>query len=141
MATKADFTEDEWQTLAWAVADAQHYAAESHRGFLESFREANAAERFAAEQEEAAASALMRALAADVGLARDPELKARPKDFGDIAIRRLQEAIALIQAKAPDELDGFREIVAGLAQATVGAAGGVDTAESDALAKIRTALG
>ena len=46
MATKSDFTAEEWQILTWAVADAQRYVSVAHRGFLESFREAGAAEEF-----------------------------------------------------------------------------------------------
>lgn len=141
MATKSDFTAEEWQILTWAVADAQRYVSDAHRGFLESFREAGAAEEFVDAVLLDPEAGLMRELAGDVGIARDPELKARPKAVAEVATARLREAVAILQAKAPEEMSGYGEMVLGLAKSTGAAVGGVSAEEADALADIAAALG
>ena len=141
MATKSDFTAEEWQVLAWAAADAQRYVSRSHRGFLESFREAGAAEEFVDAMVQNPDAGLMGELIQDVGIARDPELKDRPKAVAEVATARLREAVAILRTKAPEELSGYVEMVLGLAKATGAAVGGVSAEEAEALAGIAAALG
>lgn len=43
--------------------------------------------------------------------------------------------------KAPDEADGYRGFVLDVAESVAAAAGGGETAESETIAKIRSALG
>ena len=40
MATKADFTEAEWQTLEWAVSDTMTYLSLADPGVWDTFKEA-----------------------------------------------------------------------------------------------------
>ena len=48
MATKADLTEVEWQTLQWAVADTMAYLSMADPGFWEMFKEASGAAKYVA---------------------------------------------------------------------------------------------
>jgi hypothetical protein len=49
MATKADFTADEWSVLQFAVNDAIAYTSLADPGFWSSFSEASAAAKYLAE--------------------------------------------------------------------------------------------
>ena len=63
MATKADFTEDEWKALQRGVTGAGALVSVSDRDFTDSFGEASALAKHLAEQQKTGASELMREIA------------------------------------------------------------------------------
>ena len=52
----------------------------------------------------------------------------------------LRVAKQALEAKAPEELDAYRELVLDVAQSVAGAAAGGDGAEQQAIEKVRSAV-
>ena len=140
MATKADFTAEEWQTLQLAVSDTMAYLAMADRGFWDSFKEASGAARFVADAKTNSTSLLVRDLAGDIKAKRDKQISENPTDMAGEVVERVGEAKAIVAAKAPDELEAFRAYLLGLAEATAEAVGGVAETEAAAIDKIRAVL-
>ena len=78
MASKADFTEVEWQTLRWAVTDTMTYLSMADSGFWDMFKEANAAAHYIVAAKQTSESVLVRELAADIRTKRDKEVTGKP---------------------------------------------------------------
>ena len=141
MATKADFTPEEWEVLQWAVADTMAYVSLADPGMWDSFKEASGAARYIADAKANSASLLVRDLAGNLRAGRDKEVTANPADMAGEVAERLAEASRLITEKAADELDAFKEFILGVAQATAEAKKGVGDNEQAAIETIRAALG
>jgi len=141
MATKASFTQEEWRTLQWAVTDTMTYLSMADPGFWDMFKEANAAAHYIAAARQTSPSALVRELAADIKTKRDKELSGNPTDMSGEVVERVGEAIAIVAGKAPEDLDGFKAFVVGVAKATAEAAKGTGPTEAQAIAKLEAALG
>ncbi len=141
MATKASFTQEEWRTLQWAVTDTMTYLSMADPGFWDMFKEANAAARYIAAAKQTSPSALVRELAADIKTKRDKELSGNPTDMSGEVVERVGEAVAIVAGKAPEDLDGFKIFVVGVAKATAEAAKGTGPTEAQAIAKLEAALG
>ena len=141
MATKTDFTADEWQTLRWAVTDTMMYLSMADPGFWDMFKEANAAAHYMAAAKQTSESALVRELAADVKAKRDKEVSGNPTDVSGEVIERVNEAVKIVSGKAPEDLEGFKTFIIGVAKATAEAAKGTATTEAQAIAKLEAALG
>ena len=134
MAGKTDFTEDEWKNLQQGVTGAGMLVSAAHRDFTDSFGEASAvAKQLAAHRE--SESQLVRELSGTHGLV------ASPKEVVEGTINALGAAVAVLGAKAPDELDAYRGLVLDVATAVAEAKGGVKDEETAAIAKITQALG
>ena len=77
MATRADFTEDEWEALRKGVSGAGLLASVADRDFTDTFGEVGALGKFLAGQQVASSSALVRDLthggAAGFGLTASPD--------------------------------------------------------------------
>ena len=141
MATKAAYSEDEWQILQWAVTGTMSYVAWSDPGFWDSFKEASGAARYIATQRDSSPSELVRDLAGDFKIKKDKEVSVNPADFAGGVLERIAEATALVTAKDAEDVPAFRDFILGLAQVTAEATDGVVANESDAISKIRGALG
>jgi len=141
VATKADFTEEEWQVLQWAAMNTIAYLSMSDKGFWDTFKEASGAAKYIADAKANSASLLVRDLAGDVRTKRDKEATSNPAVMGDEVAERVAEASALVAEKAPDEFGAFREFILGIAKATAQAAEGVSEPEAGAMEKIEAALG
>jgi hypothetical protein len=138
VATKADFTEEEWKTMQRGVTGAGMVVSVSDPDFTDSFGEAGALANYLAEQQNSG-SVLIRDLAHVHGTG-----------FGFTASREkaetetldaLRSAAATLQAKASDELTAYQELVIGVAEHVAGAKTGVKPSETDAITKIKEALG
>ena len=139
MAKKSDFTEQEWEALQKGVVGAGLLVSLSDRSFFDTFKEAGALAKHAAQAKQSSSSELIREIA-DVrgggfGLTSSPEKIEQETSAA------LQAAKATLQAKAPDELEAYRQFVLDVAQSVADAAGGGETTESGAVEKIRSALG
>ena len=138
MAGKTDFTEDEWKNLQRGVTGAGLLVSTAHRDFTDTFAEASAvAKQLAAHRE--SDSQLVRDLSGTHGTGFG--LVASPKEVVEGTMNALGEAMAVLGAKAPDELDAYRGLVLDVATAVAEAKGGVKDEETAAIAKITQALG
>ena len=139
MATKADFTEQEWDALRKGISGAGMLVSLSDRDFTDTFGEVGALGKYLAGQQVAAASPLVRELthgSTGFGLTASPE-KVRAETMAAI-----QAAVAALEAKAPDELEAYRALVLGAADVVAQAkGGGVAGVEQSMIDEIRTALG
>jgi hypothetical protein len=139
MATKADFTEDEWKALQKGVTGAGMLVSVSDRDFTDSFGEASAIAKYLGRQREEGASELMKELAHAKGTGfgltdSQQEVEAETLDA-------LRSSVAALTTKAPDELDAYRELVVGVATSVGEAKGGLTEVETATIAKLEEALG
>jgi hypothetical protein len=141
MATKTDLTPDEWQTLRWAVTDTMTYISMADPGFWDMFKEANAAAHYMAAAKQTSESDLVRQLAADIKTKRDKEVSGNPTDVSGEVLDRVNEAVTIVSGKAPEDLQGFKAFIIGVAKATAEAAKGTGSTEAQAIAKLEAALG
>ena len=139
MATKADFTEDEWKAMESGVAGAGTYVATVDRGFFDTFKEASALAHHLRDAHERSDSALIRELA--TGHDRPFGLTASPDEMERSTVAALETAVAALTAKAPEELPAYKGLVLDVAQSVAEAAKGVSPQENSALDRIRAALG
>ena len=56
-------------------------------------------------------------------------------------IERVNDAVKIISGKAPEDLEGFKAFIIGVAKATAEAAKGTGPTEAEAIAKLEAALG
>jgi len=138
MATKADFTEAEWQTLEKGVTGAGMMVSLADPHLFDSFKEVGALAGYLNEARQKSSSTLIR----DLATARTTGFGfgSSPQAVETEALEALRGAMALLQAKAPDESWAYSELVLGLSQSVANAVSGVVPAESAAIDKIRAAL-
>jgi hypothetical protein len=139
MATKADFTEDEWKTMQKGVTGAGMLVSVGDRDFTDSFGEVSALAKQLAEQREQNESQFIRELTAMRGTGFG--LTASQQEVQAETIAALGSAIATLTAKAPEEVDAYRRLVLATTQAVAEAKGEVAPGETVAIATIREALG
>lgn len=139
MASKTDFTEDEWTAMQKGVVGAGMLVSISDRDFTDTFGEVGALAKYLADQHEHGSSPLVRELA-----------ETRHTGFGITTsadkveaetLDSLRAAVAALAAKAPDELEGYRQLVLGVADHVANAKGGLAPAETAAIEKVRDAVG
>jgi hypothetical protein len=139
MAGKADFSEQEWESLQKGVVGAGLLVSLSDRSFFDTFKEAGALGKHVAEAKRSGSSELVRELAdihgTGFGLTTSPDTVEKE------TLEALRSAKATLESKAPDELESYRQLVDDVARSVAEAAGGGEAAESGALEKIRSALG
>ncbi|MDX6401015.1 MAG: hypothetical protein QOF27_1621 [Gaiellaceae bacterium] len=139
MAKKEDFTEQEWESLQKGVVGAGLLVSLSDRSFFDTFKEAGALGKHVAKAKQSSQSELIRELA-DVhgtgfGVTSSPDVVERE------TLDALQAAKRALEAKAPDELEPYREFVLEIARSVSEAAGGGEIAESAAIEKVTSAIG
>ena len=78
---------------------------------------------------------------APTGHERPFGLTASPQEIESSTIAAIQQAVATLNAKAPDELPAYRQLVLDVAESVAEAAKGVSPQENSALERIRDALG
>jgi hypothetical protein len=163
VATKMDFTPDEWKTLLESVMMAGiAVTAADPRGLWGSLKESVAnARAIMAAKHDPEATGLIRALAGEFetsegrAAARDglsSQLSGkRPSEIVAQSIKVIKEAAALVNAKAPEDADSFKSWLQHISEAVAAAAmeggflgfGGVRVSESEkaTLAEISASLG
>jgi hypothetical protein len=139
MATRADFTDDEWKTLRKGVTGAGVLVSVSDRDFTDSFGEASALAKALAAHRDDASSEIVRELAKTRGTGFG--LTSSPTEVETETLASLRTAGEILAAKAPDEAASYRQLVLGVAEAVAEAKSGVEPNETAALDKIRDALG
>jgi len=139
MASKADFTEAEWEAMQKGISGAGVLVAISDPGFFDTFKEANALAKHLAAAHAQSDSALVRELATVHG---NPfGMTAKPAEIEQGTVDSLHAAVAALEAKAPDDLPAYRALVLDVAQSVAEAAKGVAPSETSALDKVKEAVG
>ena len=139
MATKTDFTEEEWETLQKGVTGAGFWMTIADRGFFDTFKEAGALTKHLAEARKSSESTLVRDLGATKGTGFG--WKTSPDEVEKETTAALGSAVQILEAKAPDELPAYRAFVLEVAESVGQAAEGGEAAEAGTLEKIRAAVG
>lgn len=139
MATRTDFTDEEWAALEKGIMGSGLLVSLADRGFFETFKEAGAIAKHLQEAQRTSTSPLVQELAhvkhSGFGMTDRPDTVERE------TMDALSSAVATLNAKAPDELDAYRSLVVDVAESVAEAAGGVDPKETEAVGKIKAALG
>jgi hypothetical protein len=146
MTGRADFSEEEWDTIAEGPTTAGLIVSTAERGG--SFREALAmAKAYAEARQEHGASQLLDEIVSsrpevDRGGARSPE------QLQESGLRRIRDAIGILQRKAiPEELEDYRRFVVSLANRVAaakvekGESSAGEDPEAAAISQIEAALG
>ena len=141
MATRADFTEEEWQALQEGINGAGMFVALVDRGFFDSFKEANALAHHLREAHERSDSVLIRDLVTGRGRDRPFGMTASPQEIEQSTVATLQQAVTVLEAKSPEDLPAYRQLVLDVAQSVAESAKDVSPQENQALDRIRSALG
>jgi hypothetical protein len=140
MTSRAQFTDDEWHTLQWAVTDTMTYVSMADHGFWDTFREASAAAKFMAQAKSSTGSPLVHDLAGDIKLGHDKAVTHDVADMAGEVAARVRQATDLVAAKAPGDLEAFKAFILGVAQTTAEATKGVGQHEATAIETLRAAL-
>jgi hypothetical protein len=139
MATRADFTDEEWKAMQSGITGAGTFVALADRSFFDSFKEANALAHHLRAAHDNSDSVLIRDLA--TGHERPFGLTASPEEIEQSTVAALEQAVATLTSKAPEELAAYRQLVLEVAESVAAAAKGVSPEENSALERVRTALG
>jgi hypothetical protein len=139
MATKADFTAEEWKAMQEGITGAGMFVALVDRGFFDSFKEASALSHHLREAHQHSDSVLVRDLA--TGHDRPFGMTASPDEVEQSTVATLEQAVAALEGKSPEDLPAYRQLVLEVAESVAEAAKGVSPQENLALDRIRAALG
>jgi hypothetical protein len=139
MASRPDFTDEEWKAMAAGVTGAGMYVATADPGFFDNFKEANALAQRLRTAHEHDESLLIRELAAEHE--RPFGVTSSPAEIEQATVEALQHGIAALEAKSPADLPAYRALVLEVAESVAAAAKGVSPKENAALDRIRAALG
>lgn len=139
MATRADFSDDEWKTLQRGLTGAGMLVSMSDRDLSDSFGEAGAMGKYLSGQQMAGSSELIRAIAKTKGTGFG--LGTPPDKLLTETLAALRSSVELLGAKAPEEVEGYRALVLGLSGAVAEAKHGTSAVEAQAEDRIREALG
>jgi hypothetical protein len=132
-------TEQEIETLRRGATGAGMLVSVSDRSFFDSFKEAGALAKHLVAARGNSQSSLLQRVAEGHGLGFG--VTTNPSEVESGTIEALQEAVQLLEQKAPEELAAYRAFVLDLARSVAAAAPGGDEAEGAAIAKIEAALG
>jgi hypothetical protein len=139
MATKADFTEEEWKAMQEGITGAGMYVAIIDRGFFDSFKEASALAHHLREAQQHSDSVLIRDLA--TGHDKPFGMTASQQEIEQTTEATLKQAVSILEAKSPEDVAAYKQLVLDVAQSVAEAAKGVSDQENQALDHIRAALG
>jgi hypothetical protein len=138
MASKTDFTEQEWDQLRKGATGTGLLVSVSDRSFFDSFKEAGSLAKHLVGGR-SGESDLIRELSSERGTGFG--VSSSPQEIESETLDALRSAVATLQAKAPDEVEAYKTFVLELAEKVGKAAGGGDEVEATAVEKIRSALG
>jgi hypothetical protein len=138
MASKADFTEAEWQTLEKGLIGAAMLVATADASFFDTFKEMGTLASHMAEARQKSTSQLVRDLGAThtTGFG----MGTSPTDLEAGTLEALRSALALLDSKAADESQAYSAFVMELSESVAQAVSGVSASENTALEKIKGAL-
>src|SRR5438034_5670627 len=139
MASKADFTEEEGETMRKGVAGAGMLVSVGDRDFTGTFGEAGALAKPLGQEREAGGSEFIRELAA--GRPAGFGLTASAQEVEAGTLEALRSTTAILAAKAPDEAESYRQLALDVADAVANAKGGIKRGGTAAIDKMKEAVG
>lgn len=126
-------TDEERRVLKTAAYGAVFMVSSAEPGFFSMLRES-----FAASGALAGTTGLVREVLAG---GEQPQLPRQPPEAVEAAVLPLlRRSVTVLRAKAPDDLDNYRETVLSAARRVAAATRGVQPSEAAAIAKIEAAL-
>jgi hypothetical protein len=135
MAGKAEFTEQEWETLQKGVTGSALLVAVADRGFFDSFKEIGALSKHLTEARKNSETQLIQELAAVRGTGFG--LTTSPQEVESGTTEALRSAVNMLQTKAPEDVQAYGDFVIDVAQSVAAAADDVGATETDALENIK----
>ena len=120
------------------IMGAGMFVATVDPGLFDTFKEARALAKHMRAAHERSSSALVRDLA--TGHDRPFGATASPAEVEQSTVAALQQGIAALEAKSPEDLAAYRELVVDVAESVAAAAKGVSPRENHALERIRAAI-
>jgi hypothetical protein len=138
MAGKADFTEQEWETLQKGVTGSAMWVSLADRSFFDTFKEVGAMSKYLSQAREKSTSPLIRELAEVRGTGFG--LTTNPDELEKGTTEALSSATDTLRAKAPDEIGAYRAFVIEVATAVGDAAKDIGAKETGAIDRIKAAL-
>ncbi len=138
MASKADFTEQEWEQLRKGVTGAGLLVSLADRSFFDTFKEAGTMAKHLGQARGSSDSELIRELAQGGGTGFG--LTASPDEIESDTLNSLRSAATTLEEKAPHEVEAYRSFVLEVARSVSDAAGGGEEREAEAIAKIEAAV-
>jgi hypothetical protein len=138
MASKADFTEQEWEQLRKGVTGAGLLVSLADRSFFDTFKEAGTMAKHLGQARGGSDSQLIRELAHGRGSGFG--LTAAPGEIESDTLESLRAAVGTLEQKAPDDVAAYRSFVMEVARSVGDAAGGGEEREAEAIGKIEAAL-
>jgi hypothetical protein len=126
-------TEDERQTLKTAAFGAVYLVSNADPGFFDVLRES-----FAASEALAGATGLVKEVLTGGPLPRLP--KSPPADVAGVVLPALRRSVAILAAKAPEELENYRSTVRNAVDRVAARADGVSEKESAMISTVTEAL-
>jgi hypothetical protein len=105
MATKTDFTDEQWTELRFAVQDTMAFVAFSNGAhFWETIKEATATAKFMGSQRQSSQSTLVRDLAGSGGTKHEKLNPSDAAEFERQVLETVADASKIVADVAPDEL-------------------------------------
>jgi hypothetical protein len=138
MASKKDFSADEWTQLQHGLAGTVLLVSVSDPGLFDTFKEAGAAAKHYKGARSNNTSELVRELSAEPGMGFG--LGKNPQQLETETLSALRMAVATLKDKAPGDAEAYKEFVLEVAQSVAEAVKGTSAAESAEIEKIRGAL-
>jgi hypothetical protein len=138
VASKKDFSADEWAQLQHGLAGTALLVAVSDPGLFDTFKEAGAAGKHYADARRNNASELVRELSADPGMSFG--LGKNPQRLETETLSALRTAASVLKEKALEDVDAYKRFVLDVAQSVAEAANGTSGAESAEIERIRSAF-
>lgn len=133
MGIMTDYSDEERDTIRSAAFGATLLVSKADPGFFSTFKESLAASRALA-----GASPELREVLAG-GLPRPPV--GGPEEVDRSVLTNVRHAVEILQEKGPDEVEGFRTLVVDACDKVAEASGGVTSAETEAIDRVKEALG
>ena len=130
--------ENDIETLRRGAMGAGLLVSVSDRGFFDTFKEAGALAKHVAQARSSSDSEIVKKIAEGRGVGFG--VTSSPQEIESGTLDALRSAVALLQQKAPDEVEAYRSFVLNLARSVAAAAPGGDEAEAATVAKIESAL-
>ncbi len=139
MTTKADFTQEEWETLERGLTGTGMLVSVADPGVMDSIGESSALAKYLQSQRVAGPTELMRELGGTRGTGFGLTTNVEEVRAGTMSA--LHSAVEILSAKAPDELEPYRQMVLGVATAVAEAKKGVSPSEAAVISAVKEALG
>lgn len=129
-----EFTDDEKSTMRNAAFGAVFLVSSAEPGMFDMIKES-----FAASKSLSQASGDLQGVFKGMAMPKMP--KGSPKDIESGVLSELSSSVATLQTKSPEDLDAYRHLVLDACEGAAEAAGGVSAKETDAMSKVKSALG